>query len=177
MGLPVRKPNRLHGFDYSSQNAYFITICTEDRARLFWISRPKCPNCRPDDVPLSTYGLIVKGAIDDIPKYYPTVSVDHYVIMPDHIHLLLVISVFEKEHLKPPSIERVICQLKGIITKQIGSSVWQKSFHDHIIRNNSDYVEVWDYIDNNPLKWIMNPAKGNGSSPHDICTEDTLCPV
>ena len=51
-----------------------------------------------------------------------------------------------------PTINRVIKQMKGYITKQIGYSIWQKSFNDHIVRNNNDYKEIWEYIENNPLK-------------------------
>jgi len=55
-----------------------------------------------------------------------------------------------------PTISTVIQQTKGYITKQIGFSVWQKLFYDHIIRGEKDYKEIWEYIDNNPLKWELD---------------------
>jgi len=88
METPKRKPNRLPNFDYSAPGAYFITICTKDRRNLFWtdvgasIARPQ----------LTLWGDIAAKSICDIPKHYPAVSVDHYVVMPNHIHLLLQIN-------------------------------------------------------------------------------------
>lgn len=73
--------------------------------------------------------------------------------MPDHIHLLL--QIHGNENGRPmvaPTINRVIKQTKGYITKQIGFSIWQKSFNDHIIRGQEDYKSIWEYIENNPLK-------------------------
>ena len=54
-----------------------------------------------------------------------------------------------------PTIDRVIKQTKGYVTKQVGFSFWQKSFHDHVIRNENDYKEIWEYIENNPKKLTM----------------------
>ena len=153
MGLPVRKPNRLPNFDYNTPGAYFITICTKDRKNLFWtdvgasIARPQNPS-------LSKYGAIVDASIREIPLYDPAVSVDHYVVMPNHMHLLLQINTDEDGRaMLAPTISRVVQQLKGIVTKQIGYSIWQKLFHDHVIRSKKDYLKIWEYIDNNPAKW------------------------
>ena len=100
------------------------------------------------------YGEIVKSAIESIPEYYPAVSVDKYVIMPNHVHLLLQIhSEVNGRTLFAPTVDRVIKQTKGVVTKQIGFSIWQKSFHDHVIRDESDYIKICNYIDENPQKW------------------------
>ena len=94
----------------------------------------------------------MESAIKNIPIHYPVITVDNYVIMPDHIHLLLQInSDFNGRPLVAPTIDRVIKQMKGYISKQIGFSIWQKSFNDHIIRGDQDYKEIWEYIENNPL--------------------------
>lgn len=153
MEIPQRKPNRLSDYDYSTPGAYFITFCTKDHKCLFWkavgasIARPQTPQ-------LSNYGAIVDAAIRSIPNHYPAISVDHYVVMPNHIHLLLRISSDSNGlPMAAPSISRVVQQLKGIVTKQIGHSVWQKLFHDHIIRNEKDYLKIWEYIDSNPAIW------------------------
>ena len=153
MDLPNRKPNRLPGFDYSSPGAYFITICVRDHKCIFWravgasIARPQKP-------PLSKYGLIVDAAIHNIPVHYPAVSVDHYVVMPNHIHLLLQINTDANGRpMVAPTISTIVQQLKGAVTKQTGTTVWQKLFHDHVIRGEKDYRKIWEYIDNNPARW------------------------
>ncbi|MBQ3529175.1 MAG: transposase [Oscillospiraceae bacterium] len=150
MDTPKRKPNRLPNFDYSAPGAYFITICTKDKRNLFWtnvgasIARPQ----------LTRWGEIAANAICNISKHYPAISVDRYVVMPNHIHLLLQINTDENGRpMVAPTISVVIQQLKGIITKQVGQSVWQKLFHDHIIRSEADYFKIWEYIENNPAKW------------------------
>ena len=102
---------------------------------------------------LSEYGKIVDTAIKNIPIKYNAVSVDKYVIMPNHIHLLLQIHGGENGRAMPaPTVSTVIQQMKGYVTKQIGFTVWQKLFYDHIIRNENDYREIWEYIENNPIK-------------------------
>jgi len=79
--------------------------------------------------------------------------VDKYVIMPNHIHLILLISDDHGRAMRAPTISTVVNQLKGYVSKQIGYSIWQKLFHDHIIRNNADYLDIWKYIDENPVRW------------------------
>ena len=145
--LPNRKPNRLKGFDYSKNGCYFITLCTKDRQNLLW-----CDTNNPQAYKLSPYGAIVDSAILDIHNHYPEAFVDKYVIMPNHIHLILRINCGNNTHLSH-SVSKIIQQTKGYISKQIGFSIWQKLFHDHIIRNESEYQEIWTYIDRNPLTW------------------------
>ena len=89
-----------------------------------------------------------------MPAHYPAISVDHYAVMPNHIHLLLQIQTDSNGRpMVAPTISTVVQQFKGVVTKQIGQSVWQKLFYDHVIRNQQDYDEIWKYIDNNPAKW------------------------
>ena len=153
MAFPVRKPNRLPNFDYNAPGGYFITICTQDRKNLFWAD-VGASIARPQNPVLSRYGVIVDEAIREIPLHYPTISVDHYVVMPNHIHLLLQINTdADGRAMLAPTISRVVQQMKGIVTKQIGCSIWQKLFHDHVIRSEKDYLKIWEYIDNNPAKW------------------------
>lgn len=99
---------------------------------------------------LSLWGQITEKSIKEIPVHYRGIEVDHYAIMPNHVHLLLVI----KEETVP--IGTVVNQLKGIVSKRIGQSIWQKLYHDHIIRGEKDYKKIWEYIDNNPLKWQLD---------------------
>lgn len=84
------------------------------------------------------------------------VSVDKYCIMPDHIHLLLQIeSGIDGRMLSAPTLSSVIGSMKRWVSRQAGRPVWQKSFYDHGIRNQSDYDSVWEYIENNPLKYAL----------------------
>ena len=152
-GRPQRKKNRLDNYDYSSCGAYFITVCTLERRIYFWKNVGAIID-RPQDVELSPYGKMVDNAIQSVPSAYPALSLESYVIMPNHIHLL--IRVCADEYGRPlvaPTMSRVIKQLKGIVSKQAGVGIWQKSFHDHIIRNREDYEEHLRYIYENPLRW------------------------
>lgn len=156
MDLPKRKPNRLSDYDYGAPGAYFVTVCTNDRRNLFW-DDVGAGIARPQAIVLSRYGQIVKTAIQNIPLKYPAVAVDTYVIMPNHIHLLLHIRANDNGRpMVAPTISTIIQQFKGVVTKQIGFPVWQKLFHDHVIRGQRDYDEVWEYIENNPKKWQLD---------------------
>lgn len=157
-----RKPNRLKGYDYSQNGAYFITICVKDKREILWSnthSRIAYPQAAQR---LSEYGVVIENAINNIPKHYPSVSVDKYVVMPNHIHMILLLNspgdgriyqIRDLVDMRAPTISTVINQMKGSVTKQIGVSLWQKLFHDHIIRNDEEYAKIWEYIDTNPLKW------------------------
>ena len=151
--LSKRKPNRLPNFDYSTPGAYFITVCTKNRKCILWNS-VGASIARPHNIPLSAYGKIVNQAICNIPLHYPAVTVDNYTIMPNHIHLLLQINTdADGRPMVAPTISTIVQQMKGIVTKQVGESIWQKLFHDHIIRGEKDYLKIWEYIENNPAKW------------------------
>lgn len=114
-------------------------------------------NCvRPlEQLPLSKIGIVVENEIHKLNTIYENIKVDKYQIMPNHIHL--IIFIYEDSNGRTqfaPTISRIIKQFKGSITKQIGFSIWQKSFYDRIIRNEKEYQEVWNYIHNNPLKYL-----------------------
>lgn len=151
-----RKPNRLQSYDYSSCGAYFLTICTAIRYNFFWQNEVKpavgASIARPKEIELSQYGKTVDEAIKNIPVVYPSVSVDHYIIMPDHIHLLLSIRADENGRpMVAPTVSRIVQQFKGYVTKRIGYPIWQKLFYDHVIRNKEDYKEHVKYIYGNPM--------------------------
>lgn len=148
--LPTRKANRLLGHDYSSCGAYFITVCVKDKSfRLSHIVG--APIGRPL-VELTEYGKIVDEAVNNIEKKYNTIKLDKYVIMPEHIHLLL--SILPDENGRPmgaPTIPNVINQLKGYVSKKVGFSLWQKLYYDHVIRDEEDFYIKYQYIENNPM--------------------------
>jgi len=153
MELPKRKQNRLTEYDYSTANAYFITVCTNNRKNLLWKDVGKSID-RPENIPLTNLGMTVKQVIHDIPKHYPAITVDHAVVMPNHIHLLLQINTdTDGRPLAAPTISTVINQTKGVVSKKAGFSIWQKGFYDHVIRSEQDYLDTWNYIEGNPSKW------------------------
>ena len=153
--LPNRKPIRIDDYDYATPGAYFITICTANRKKIFW-SNCRGELCSPANLPLSPIGIIIEQEIRKLNTVYAAVRVDKYCIMADHIHFILSIHTDENGRMQfAPTISRVIKQFKGSITKQVGQPIWQKSFYDHAIRNQQDYHEIWEYIENNPLKYLL----------------------
>jgi len=156
MNLPERKKNRLQNYHYGKNDAYFVTICTKDKQKnLCDIVGDGSPVPKP-------IGTIIHTVTKQISVKYPSVHVDKYVIMPNHIHLLL--SVKNDGTGNPsPTVGTVVAWYKYSITKQAnqqfgtsGSKVFQRSYHDHIIRNQKDYDEIWEYIENNPRKWALD---------------------
>ena len=157
-GSPRRKPNRLRGYDYSTPGTYFITVCSKNMDWIFWnvgasIARPGSTSH------YSLIGQVIDEMIAEIPMRYPEISVDSYVIMPNHIHLLLTSCPEDNRRamLAPtPDISVVVQQLKGAVTKKAGLPIWQKGFHDHVVRNEKSYWKIYEYIENNPLKWELD---------------------
>jgi REP element-mobilizing transposase RayT len=155
--LPVRKNIRLSGYDYSKVGCYYITLCIKERSELLWEPTPVGARIvRPQ---LSDIGVIIESAIVNIPKIYPSVKIDKYVIMPNHIHMIIVQGSLGRA-MRAPTISRIINQMKGYVTKQVGYSMWQKLFHDHIIRNEAEYQRIWKYIDENPMRWAEDEYYG-----------------
>ena len=165
MEQPRRKSNRIEDYDYSQKGAYFVTICTQDRKKI--LSQIRVGDGFPVPKPC---GKVVEEIIGRISEKYPDVRVDKYVIMPDHIHLLLRIeNKGEVFHLPEdgtgnpsPTLGNVVGWFKYQATKQInsvrntpGAKVFQRSYYDHVIRNQQDYNEIWEYIENNPRKWAI----------------------
>ncbi len=181
-----RKTNRLKDYDYSNIGAYFITICIQERHEIL------CKIVGTDDVitrdagtssptiQLTEYGKIVDEYIHTIPKKYPHIRVDTYVIMPDHVHMVLTIvgegsplpqnnygkNINNTHGTGNPSptttIGNIIGWFKYQTTKQInilwntpGQHIWQRSYHDHIIRSEQDYHNICQYINENPMRWLQ----------------------
>ena len=151
--LPKRKQIRIENFDYSTPGAYFITICTKNKENILW-NNVGADIIRPQGISLSHIGKIVKQGILQIENHYRNISVDKYCVMPNHIHLILHIKSDENGRMvSAPTISTVIGSIKRWISKQTGIAIWQKSFYEHTIRNQNDYNEIWEYIENNPIKY------------------------
>ncbi len=154
--FPKRKEIRLGNYDYSTCGVYFITICTKQKKPLFWDNVGATCGRPENEYQLSDCGIIVENEIALLSSVYESVRVDKYIVMPDHIHML--VSIVPDEFGRPqvaPTISRVVQQFKGAITKKVGFSLWQKGYYDHIIRGQQDYDEIWQYIDENPLRWVL----------------------
>ena len=154
MDLPARKHVRLKEYDYSQNGAYFVTICAVGRECIFSdITHPVGPDALiGPTVRLTEIGRVVERYIQSTPQAYPTVRVEHYVIMPNHIHLLLTLKGGPMGA-SGPTLPRIIKALKGMVTREIGRAVWQAGYHEHIIRDDNDFLLHWQYIDQNPARW------------------------
>ena len=148
--LPKRKRTRLENFDYSTNGAYFITICTHEKKCLLSkiVGEGLC--ALPKNI-LTPIGIEIKKAIQFVNDNYTGVTIDKFVIMPNHIHLIVVLNNSGGD--RTPPLQNVIGQLKSYTTNKYGTILWQRSFHDHIIRGKNDYLKIWQYIDTNALKW------------------------
>lgn len=128
-------------------------ICTKNRKSLFW-SVGTIFDRQQKESKLTEIGEIIDSEISRLSDIYEYIAIDKYVIMPNHVHMIIMIHGGRPE--VAPTLSRVIQQFKGAVSKQAGFPVWQKSFYDHIIRDENDYLEIWDYIDTNPAKWAEN---------------------
>jgi len=106
---------------------------------------------------LSEYGSIVDKHINTVNTLGKGFFIDKYVIMPNHIHMIITVNNSDgamwKSHPTNAVIPNLICSFKTVITKEIGFSIWQSSYYDHIIRNEKDYLRIWQYIEDNPTEW------------------------
>ncbi len=172
--MNTRKNNRLSEFDYSQNGAYFVTICTKDRESIL----SEIVGDGALDVPkirLSSYGNIVNDEIIKSNEIYDYINIDKYVIMPNHIHMILNVLYNPKGTSRAPSLTNgingetsrepsrtnemvpsFVSMLKRFTNKKCGINLWHRSYYDHIIRNQADYGRVWQYIDTNPIKWELD---------------------
>ncbi len=162
MELPKRRSTRLKGYDDSAPGAYFVTICTHNRKSLF--SNIVGAIHELPENKLTEYGKIVEQIIEILPDRFD-VSIPKYVIMPNHIHLIIEIYNNDENRAIRESplqyhrsvIDKMVGFLKMNASKKIhntySNKTWQRSYHDHIIRNQKDYKKIWEYIDTNVLRW------------------------
>ncbi len=140
--IASRKQIRLPYYDYTKEGMYFITICTKNRLKLFGNMKNN------QKLELTREGSIAKQYLEKIEMIFKNVLIDEYIIMPNHIHMLLIIN-----NKKDITISRIIKQYKMYVSKQIKYSIWQKSFYEHIVRNELEYQRIKTYIQNNVINW------------------------
>ncbi len=154
--MKKRKSPRLQGYDYTTAGAYFLTISTRDRQNLFWIDgyenaiQSEYPAC------LNTNGRMAFDLVEKTAKSFDQLIVHNFVVMPDHIHLLIQLEDFQA---KQTSISEFIAVLNSLISKEIHKTdadiqVWQRSFHDRIIRGQEEMERISLYINTNPENWM-----------------------
>lgn len=159
-----RKTIRLKHFDYAQGGYYFITICTQNRQCFFGEdgvgaglrADPKC----------NAAGHMIKSAWHQIPHFYNTVELDEFVVMPNHIHGIIKLN--GRPQRDAPTISDIMNRFKSYTTahycygvkhnqwQSFDGKLWQRSFYDHVIRNDFDLLRVRQYIRNNPIKWDMD---------------------
>ncbi len=157
---PERKPNRLKEYDYSNSGWYYVTICTKNHIAYF--GRIKNGEMFPNEL-----GEIADKCWNEIPNHYPETELDEYVIMPNHIHGIIIIdyaNVGDAKFASPTdrtkmTLSKIIQQYKRAVTVEIKTNYpksnfkWQRSFYDRIIRNERELYDIRKYILQNPLKW------------------------
>ncbi len=148
---------RLKEYDYSQNGCYFVTICVKNKAHLLGDISVGRLALKPPAVALSEYGKVTAKYVERINQVYEGVCVDHYVIMPNHVHLLLRFHSGDSGGLKAsrPTLFTVVRSLKRMVGREIGCSIWQDSYYEHVVRNEEDYLAIWQYIENNPIKWLQ----------------------
>ena len=147
--MEERKTLRLPEYRYDRNGAYFITICT--KKRMHCLSRVVGADAHIGPcTEFTDWGSIVETYLLRIP------GIDTYVIMPNHVHMIVRIESGDGPmwaSAPTQSVSDRIRSFKTLVSKQIGVSIWQRSFYDHVIRNKEDYLHIWQYIDDNPAKW------------------------
>ena len=150
--LARRKRYRLPMYDYSEDGVYFVTICTDQRQEcLSDVSR--------GGVLPRPFGKVVENELLALPERYGVV-IDKHIVMPNHVHILLTIQRAGQSPAPTRDLSSIIGAFKSRTTKTVnrmmntpGWKLWQRSYFDHIIRNEEDYLRIWQYIDTNPAQW------------------------
>ena len=165
---PKRNHIRLKNYDYSQAGMYFVTVCTKTRqnilSKIIPVGDGFAEAVGRDDlgaprvqVVLTPIGGIAQKYLDSISKAYPWVTVEHGVIMPNHVHVLLNFHDTEERRAgssRPTQLlPRIIAAWKRFTNQEAGQSLWQTGYHDHIIRDGNDFLSHWTYIDQNPARW------------------------
>ena len=168
--LKDRKLNRLKDYNYSTNGYYFVNVCSKDRQNIFgeYIDNPvgtalAAVRNNKTNIQLSILGQIINEQWIDIPNQYDNVQLDQYIIMPNHIHGILIIN--KRTGASPvPTLSSIIGSFKSKTSLKylqyiknnnlnISGQIWQRSFYDHIIRTDRSLNAIREYITNNPQNW------------------------
>ncbi len=151
-----RRSIRLSEYDYSQAGAYFVTICTQNKECLFG-------NVVNGTMQLNDMGIVARQCWNAIPQHFPNVLLDEFIVMPNHIHGIVILNVGAKnisplQHGTSMTIGSVIRGFKIGVTKWARANCachtpWQRNYYEHIIRNEHELHKIREYIINNPLNW------------------------
>jgi len=156
---------RLRGYDYSQAGLYFATVCVQNRECLFG-------KIIDGEMIFNEYGQFATQCLLEIPQHFPNAVLHEFIIMPNHIHCIIELtknnggtappvgaknlSPLPSQRLTPGTSRTIGSIIRGFkigVTKQIGYSIWQRNYYEHIIRNEQSYTRIADYIINNPANW------------------------
>ena len=160
--LPQRKQLRLRNYDYANAGYYFVTICTYGKHNFLCYICTANPKKGRVTMQNTDIGSLIESSILKIPSIFSGVYVDQYIIMPNHLHFIIVIEAGRKEaggHGDPP-LQDIIGRFKSFTTyeynkvnKTKGKLLWQRSYYEHVIRNEDKLNSIRQYIIDNPAKW------------------------
>ena len=172
--INIRKKSRKTEFCYNIPTAYFVTICTEQKQPILSnivggdvLDAPQSDDVNVAKVELLECGKIAEKYILQLNDFYEDITVEKYVIMPDHIHMLLRVldaEVGGASRTSPPTkqhsrVMSFVSTFKRFFNKEFGRNIWQRSFYDHVIRDAKDYEEPINYIVKNPMRWYYKHPK------------------
>lgn len=158
----------MKGFDYSSNNLYFVTSCVQDRvccfgnvvgtARELSVRDLSVHDDKSVKMELNELGIIVNNQLQWLEHQYPYVVLHHYIVMPNHIHAIIEIDSMNTDSIKIKSLSELMGAFKTTSSKLIHLAgfpdfKWQRSFHDHIIKDEKSYLNISNYIETNPERW------------------------
>ena len=158
-----RRSVRLKEYDYSRAGAYFVTICTHNREYLFG-------NVVNDETVLSRHGEIVKNVWCNLTNHYLNIKLDAFVVMPNHIHGIIILMDMNNvgagfkpaptDLIKYYPLSEIVRAFKTFSARHVselritpGIPVWQRNYHEHIVRNENEINRIREYIMHNPLRW------------------------
>ena len=171
-----RRSIRLPEYDYTLPGAYFVTICTYKRAHLFG-------QVIDGGMQLSRYGQIAHACWEEIPAHFPHVELDAFVVMPNHIHGIIVVGARHAVPLQQPQTEQfgkpvpgsvptIVRSFKSAVTKRInairgtpGARVWQRNYWEHVIRHERALNAIRQYILANPIRWHLDRYNAEAVGP------------
>ena len=165
--LPRRKSIRLPAYDYAQNGAYFVTVCLKPRLPLLGriAEADVGAGPRPARTLLSPLGAIVEHTWTDLPKHNPGLVLGPFVVMPDHIHGILILEGRAGLGPAPTALPELMRQFKGFSARRAnqlrgtpGAPFWQRGYYDHIIRNQQDFDQTAAYILGNPARWAEKGA-------------------
>ena len=150
--IKTRKQLRIKEYDYSNEGYYYITICTKNKIKILSKINVGVVAHGDPQIELTQIGKIVKKYLENYNIKTTNIYIDEYIIMPNHVHLIIKLTNGSPRG-ATPTIPQIINSYKSMVSKKFGNTIWQRNYYEHIIRNEKEYIEIKEYIKNNPLKW------------------------